>query len=92
MGIKCLPRYRDYWSNSPNLRDEYISTQMPVKRFAWILSYFHINDNSFQPKKGSDNYDKLYKIRPFLNHLSEKFLSFFHPNKNQAIAESMMKF
>lgn len=28
MGIKRLPRYRDYMSNSPDFHDEYISQQM----------------------------------------------------------------
>lgn len=52
----------------------------------------HINDNSLQPKKGTDNYDKLYKICPFLNYLSEKFLSLYRSSQNQAIDKLMIKF
>lgn len=41
MGIKKLPSYRDYWSSSELLHDNYISKQMNVKRFSWILSHLH---------------------------------------------------
>ncbi|GFS55830.1 hypothetical protein TNIN_15911 [Trichonephila inaurata madagascariensis] len=63
-----VPSYRDYWSNSPDLLDEYISQQMSVKSFAYILLHLHVNDNSLQPKKGSDNFGKLCKI-PKLNKI-----------------------
>ncbi|CAH1956506.1 unnamed protein product [Acanthoscelides obtectus] len=31
MGLKKSPNYRDYWSSSPEFRDSYISSLMPVK-------------------------------------------------------------
>ena len=65
---------------------------MSVKRFSWILGHLHLNDNSLQPKRGDDKFDKLYKIRPLIVHLSERFLSVFRPGKNQAVDESMVKF
>lgn len=48
MGIKRLPSYRDYWSSFEDLHDAYISKQMSVKRFSWILSRLHLNDNTVQ--------------------------------------------
>lgn len=92
MGIKKLPSYRDYWSTSEDLHDGYISQQMSVKRFSWILSHLHLNDNSLQPKKGDANFDKLFKIRPLISHLSDRFLSVLNPSENQAIDESMIRF
>ncbi|GFT37993.1 piggyBac transposable element-derived protein 3 [Trichonephila clavipes] len=92
MGMKKLPSYRDYWCTSEDLYDSYISTQMSVKRFFWILSHLHLNDNSLCRKKCDAKYDKLFKIHPLISHLSERFLSVFHPSENQAIDESMIRF
>ena len=92
MGIKKLPSYRDFWSSNELLHDNIIARQMPVKRFSWILSHLHLNDNSLQPNRDAKDYDKLYKVRPFLFHLSERFESIFRPGKCQAIDESMIKF
>ncbi|GFQ93506.1 piggyBac transposable element-derived protein 4 [Trichonephila clavata] len=65
---------------------------MPVRKFVWILGNLHLNDNNLMPKKPEKNFDKLYKVRPFLDHLSEKFLKVFKPGLKQAIDESMIKF
>ena len=92
MGIKKLPSYSDYWSSCEALHDAYILSLMSVKRFSWILGHLHLNDNSLQPKRGDDKFHKLYKIRPLIIHLSERFLSVFRLGKNQAVNESMVKF
>ncbi|XP_058810396.1 piggyBac transposable element-derived protein 4-like [Phymastichus coffea] len=92
MGYKKLPSYRDYWSNSPQFHDSYISSLMTVNRFGFFLSHLHINDNSKEPAKGDPEYDKLYKLRPLLDTLSETFRECWKPSHHQAIDESMMKF
>ncbi|GFT13178.1 probable ATP-dependent RNA helicase DHX34 [Nephila pilipes] len=92
MGIKHMPSYRDFWSTDEILHDEYVSKQMPVKRFSWILGHLHMNDKSLQPKKGEANFDKLFKLRPLLTHLSERFTSVYKPGQNQAIDEAIIEF
>lgn len=92
MGIKKLPSYCDYWSSRAELRDSCISSIMSRNRFAWMLSNIHINDNSVQPDRDAPNYDKLYKVRPLLDILSETYKNALKPSKNQAIDESMIKF
>lgn len=92
MGIKKLPSIRDFWSTKEILRDKYIASVMPRDRFNWILTNFHLNDNASQPKRGTPEYDKLYKVRPLINVLSETFLSSYLPSKHQSIDESMIKF
>ena len=44
------------------------------------------------PKRGDDNFDKLYKVRPFLNKLNAQFDECYHPSQNQSVDESMIKF
>jgi len=92
MGIKKQCSYRDYWSSSPDLHDSYISCLMPVNRFGWLLSHVHLNDNSLIPKKNQPGYDKLYKIRPFIQTLLNNFQRAYNPSKIIAIDESMVIF
>ena len=92
MGIKRMPSYTDYWANEEAFRDPFISRHMSRNRFAWILGNLHLNNNVLQPKRGEANFDRLYKVRPFLDHLSKSFLDALHPGQYQSIDESMIKF
>lgn len=92
MGIEKLPSYRDFWSSDPKLRNEFVAKIMPVHRFGWLLTHFHINDNTHQPRRNEQGYDKLYKLRPFLNSLLHSFSKFYKPTKEQSIDESMILF
>lgn len=92
MSVKHFPSYRDYWSSAPDLHDNYISSLMSVKRCSWLLSLIHFNDNQHQPKRGEPNYDKLYKIRPFLDLIGQNFLKSYRPHRDVAVDEAMVKF
>ncbi|KAJ8931317.1 hypothetical protein NQ314_015783 [Rhamnusium bicolor] len=48
---------------------------MPVLRFEEVRRYLHYNDNSAAVKNGAPGYDRLYKVRPLINHLNKRFLS-----------------
>lgn len=74
------------------VRDSFISNGMPVNRFGWILSNLHLNKNANMPDRQSPNYDKLYKLRPFLDALSSTFLSCYNPKEFQTVDESMIRF
>lgn len=92
MGITKKPSYRDYWSSEPDLGENYISKLMTVKRFSFLLTHLHLNDNAVTPDKNSENYDKLYKLRPLLDHLGKSFFGCYVPHQKLAIDESMVKF
>ncbi|CAH1954633.1 unnamed protein product [Acanthoscelides obtectus] len=92
MEIKRLPSYVDYWSSREELRDHYISSAMSRDRFAWHLGNVHLADNSVMPGRDSPNYDKLYKVRPLLETLSETFRSSYGPSKRPSIDKSMIRF
>lgn len=51
-----------------------------------------MNDNNLQPERGTNNYDKLYKIRPMLHTLSDTYLETYKPGENQSIDEAMIKY
>ncbi|XP_031338816.1 piggyBac transposable element-derived protein 4-like [Photinus pyralis] len=92
MGIKKSPSYKDYWSTAPDLNDAFICSLMNLKRFSWLLSHLHINDNSLMPPRASLNFDKLFKIRPMIDALSATFENCLLPNQQIAVDESMIKF
>ncbi|XP_045127477.1 piggyBac transposable element-derived protein 4-like [Portunus trituberculatus] len=92
MGIVKLPSYRDYWSSNPCLHNDFISKLMPVNRFGWLLGNSHLNDNTLMPDRKSPEYDKLYKVRPFLKAMQENFERHFLPSCSVAVDESMIKF
>ncbi|XP_030760547.1 piggyBac transposable element-derived protein 2-like [Sitophilus oryzae] len=92
MGIKRLPSYKNYWFNAPDLHDSYISSLMSQKRFGWLLGHLHINDNSTMPNRDSDQFDRLYKVQPLLDHLEKAFKNALLPSEVLALDESMIKF
>jgi hypothetical protein len=92
MGIKRLPSIRDYYSSNDEIRDHYISSLMSRNRLMWILGNVHLNDNKKQPKKGEKDFDKLYKVRPFLDKLLETFQFYYESDEHQSVDESMIKF
>ena len=92
MGIKRQASYRDYWSSAPDLHDPYISKLISVSRFGWLLSYIHLNDNTLTPKRGDPNFDKPYKVRPFIDTLQKNVLKYYDPDEVMSADESMISF
>ena len=48
-----------------------ISSISTHTRFLQILRYLHLADNSTAPQVGTEGYDKLYRVRDFLNIVSQ---------------------
>ena len=49
-----------------------IAYMMSINRFEKIRKYFHCNDNS---SKSDQNYDKLFKVRPVIDSVLDKWKS-----------------
>lgn len=72
MSVFRYPSLRSYWSEyafSP------IQHTMTRNRFDEIRRYLHFNDNDAVPPKTSEKHDKLFKIRPIIDHFNAKFKS-----------------
>lgn len=85
MGIIKIPRTRMIWSKE--LKLNFISDGMTRSRFEKIMSSFHLNENSKQAK----NFDKLYKIRPLLSLLKDKFNK-IPQEEHQCVDEQIIAF
>ena len=72
--------------------NENFSSVMSSRRFELILKFIHLNDSESQPSRGEPAYDKLYKVRPFLDILLENFQTNYQPHQQLSVDESMITY
>ncbi|KAB0805150.1 hypothetical protein PPYR_02120, partial [Photinus pyralis] len=86
-GYHRLPRERMYWSLDPDLAIPFVSSAISRNRFQEIKRYLHFADNS-----GIERNDKMYKVRPIMNILNNKFRQWGILHQNLSIDEAMVKY
>ena len=91
-GIKSLPETRLYWSDDSLLGVSAVKKVMPRTRFEKIRQYLHLNDRERMPPRGDRAHDKLYKVRPLLDVISNTFREEYNPSKFVSIDEAMVKY
>ena len=91
MGLNQLPAVKDYWK-SEYLHYSPIADRIPRDRFLEISRYVHFVDNTTLQPRGSPGHDRLGKVRLVIDHLSAKFAEVYHPHKEVAVDEAMIKF
>jgi len=91
MGIVDLPSLQDYWSTSWPFSSPHFSSLLSRDRFLLFLKFLHLADNTKQATKGQPGYDKLFKIRPFMDPLIKTF-QMFVPQQQLSINEAMISF
>ena len=72
MSLTQKPKTRDYWSSSHPVRE--VSEVISLNRCEEIKRNLHFSDNNFFIPPGQDGHDKLYKIRPLLDHMRTALL------------------
>ena len=77
------------FDNGDDLGVQPIKCAMSRERYQVILSNLHLNDNA---KMDSDKKDKLYKVRPILDHLNQRFSQNRSLSEHLCVDESMIKF
>jgi hypothetical protein len=70
-GIVKLPSHRMYWADST--RSDPFEDVMSRNRFDTMSNYFHINDNDTMKARDDPEYDKLFKVRPFVDSFKSSF-------------------
>lgn len=84
MGPCTFPSIEHYWSTNKLYNVNFWRSHMSRNRFQLLLRYFHLVDNSIPSE------DRLYKVRPILNHFNNIMRENYVPDKNICIDESMM--
>ena len=90
MGIIHKPGINMYWSKDPLFCTPLFSAIMSRNRFQLLLKFLHFNDNSNMPAPTDPSPDKLFKLRPLMDHLFEKFQEVYVPACNISIDESLL--
>ena len=92
MGIVKLPSISDYWKRNEIFHYEPIASRITRDRFFEIQRYLHFADNSNLADPGTDDYDRLGKIRPVIQMVNNELLTVYHPHKEVSIDEAMIPF
>ena len=71
MSVQRFPSTRSYWS--PTFGYSLISSVMSVNKFEKIKLSLHFQNNDNHKPVGHLDHDRLFKIRPVIEHLNEKF-------------------
>ena len=57
-----------------------------------LMKYLHLNDSQKQSDRSFALYDKLFKIRPFIDQIIQLFQDEYSPSKHISIDESIIGF
>ena len=91
MSINHLPALSDYWKIDPTYRYGPVANRITRNRFFEISRYFHFVDNTTLLPRGDPGYDKLGKVRPVIDLLSERFLQNYNPHRENSVDKAMIK-
>ena len=92
MGINNLPDMKLYWSSDMVFQNTFISSIMSRNRFLQFFYNLYLADNSLEPKRGSREYSKIYKVENFTEILRRNFQKSYTLGRYGSIDESMIKF
>ena len=92
MGIVHLPAINDNWSRETHTRYALIADKIFRQRFRDIFRYLHFVDNDRLAPRDDPSYDRLGKVRPLINHLSERFEKVYQLTRNVAVEEAISSF
>lgn len=87
MGLHPQHDVDRYLSSDPLFGVEPVAKVMTSKRYKKLLQNLHLNDNTLDPQG-----DKLFKIRPMVTMLNERFSGQCTSSSSQSIDECMVKF
>lgn len=89
MVIVRKPEIAHYWSTNPLLKGSIFNSVMPRNRFQSILQFLHFADKSqFDPN--DPDHDRLYKVRPVVEYLVNKFRTVYVPEDHISIDEELL--
>ena len=92
MAIIHLPSIGHYWKRDPLVHYSPIADRISHDRFRELSRYLHFVDNNTLLPWDSTEYDRLGKVRPLIDHLSQKFKSLYEVNREVTVDEAMIKF
>ena len=84
---------KDLWTTDTLLQRPGFRDVMSKDRFMSILRFLHLVDNSVvRPVYGEPDYDRLYKVRSFVERIVSSWRECWNQEKNTAVDEAMVAF
>ena len=80
-----LHKIHNYLSQDWVLGVPTLARVMTIRRFEAITRYLHLNDYLKMPAREEPGFDKLIKLRPFLESIRANFLLQYMPHKEETI-------
>lgn len=94
MGLLGAKNIIDYWSGKEIYRLPFPKSVMSRSRFQAISWNLHLcdpeDDQENSRKKGTQAYDRLFKIKPLYNDIVSACKTYFHPDRQLAVDERMV--
>ena len=81
------PSIEDYWGSDPVFANSFVSEVMSLKRFQQIKRFIHLNDRSKEKPPGTEGYDPVFKVRPWLDGLFANCRNVYVPHRTVAVDE-----
>ena len=92
MGIVRLPTLRGYWKKDEVFHYSALAKRISRDHFLDLHRYLHFVDNSTLQPPWSPSYDKLGKVRPIINMISDCLAKISLPGKKISIDEAIIAF
>ncbi|KAK3107672.1 hypothetical protein FSP39_019607 [Pinctada imbricata] len=92
MGIIVAPNQDMYFSNDSLFKPSGINERITRDRLDKLNQYFHVSDNSQNPRRGQPGHDKLAHVRTIMDVILPKLKSAYNPHKEVSIDEAMIAF
>ncbi len=95
MGIKRQPSMRSYWSNDPRYSDAFVKKCFSRERFELLKKALHcVNPSAYSNEeiKNKQKEDSFWRVKPFLDHLCDKYQLHFVCGQNLDVDEMCIGF
>nr|BAF82022.1 piggyBac transposase Uribo2 [Xenopus tropicalis]BAF82023.1 piggyBac transposase Uribo2 [Xenopus tropicalis]BAF82024.1 piggyBac transposase Uribo2 [Xenopus tropicalis]BAF82025.1 piggyBac transposase Uribo2 [Xenopus tropicalis] len=92
MGLIKANSLESYWDTTTVLSIPVFSATMSRNRYQLLLRFLHFNNNATAVPPDQPGHDRLHKLRPLIDSLSERFAAVYTPCQNICIDESLLLF
>ena len=92
MGIVQKPSLHSYWEKNKVTQTPGFAAIMTRDHFKSILRFLYFVNKEDELPKDHPNYNRLFKLRPFIQEIRRKFQQNYVPDREVSINETMVKF
>jgi len=92
MGYIKLPTYHNYWSTEYLTEIRGFRAIMSRDRWLVIWQFFHVANNDDCLPRDHPNFDRLFKIKPLVEILLQKWQNAYYPGQHVSVDESIVAY